>query len=80
MLPALARLPDVTLAKGGITSHVTLEVGLGCERAHVVGPIATGVACWRVPVAGRELNYLIFPGNVGDPDHLANVVSLVMDR
>lgn len=80
VLPALARLPGVILAKGGITSHVTLEVGLGCGRAHVVGPIAPGVACWRVPIADRELNYLIFPGNVGDQDHLADVISLVMDR
>lgn len=79
VLPAVAHLPFVILAKGGITSQVTLAEGLGCERAYVMGPIATGVACWRVSAAGRQYSYLIFPGNVGGDEHLADVVSLVLD-
>ncbi len=80
VLPAMVRLPGVILAKGGITSHITLTHGLRADRALVVGPIATGVARWRVPIGGRELDYLVFPGNVGDQDHLAAVVSLILDR
>jgi uncharacterized protein YgbK (DUF1537 family) len=80
VLPAVAHLPSVILAKGGITSQVTLAEGLGCDRAYVMGPIANGVACWRVAAAGREFTYLIFPGNVGGDEHLADVVSLVVDR
>jgi uncharacterized protein YgbK (DUF1537 family) len=80
VLPAIAHLPSVILAKGGITSHVTAASGLGCDEAMVIGPIATGVARWRVSVDGRELDYLVFPGNVGDDEHLAAVVSLILDR
>ena len=80
VLPAMASLPSVILAKGGITSHVTAASGLGCDRAFVVGPIATGVARWRVSADGCELDYLVFPGNVGDDHHLAAVVSLILDR
>ena len=80
VLPAIAHLPSVILAKGGITSHVTAASGLGCDGAMVIGPIATGVARWRVSVDGRELDYLVFPGNVGDDEHLAAVVSLILDR
>jgi uncharacterized protein YgbK (DUF1537 family) len=76
----MACLPNVILAKGGITSHVTLANGLGCDRAYVIGPISTGVARWRVTASGRELEYLVFPGNVGNDEQLAAVVSLVMDR
>jgi uncharacterized protein YgbK (DUF1537 family) len=80
ILPAMNDLPTTVLAKGGITSQVTAEIGLGCDEAHVVGPVATGVALWhlRAP-SGRGYDYLVFPGNVGDDDHLANVVSLVLD-
>jgi uncharacterized protein YgbK (DUF1537 family) len=80
VLPQLARLPGVILTKGGITSHVTVAQGLGCDRAFVAGPIATGVALWRVVAPRRRLDCLIFPGNVGDDEHLARVVSLVLDR
>jgi uncharacterized protein YgbK (DUF1537 family) len=80
VLPAMACVPGVVLAKGGITAHVTAASGLGCDRALVVGPIATGIARWRVSVDGRELDFVVFPGNVGDQDHLSAVVSLILDR
>lgn len=80
VVPRVAHLPSVILTKGGITSHVTVADGLGCDRAYVAGPIATGVALWRIVAGQRELGCLIFPGNVGDDDHLATVVSLVLDR
>jgi uncharacterized protein YgbK (DUF1537 family) len=73
-------VPSVVMGKGGITSHVTLAEGLRCDRGYVVGPIAPGVARWRVCANDRELDYLVFPGNVGDDEHLAAVVSLVIDR
>ena len=76
----IASLPGVILTKGGITSHVTVAQGLGCDRAFVAGPVATGVALWRVATPRRRLDCLIFPGNVGDDEHLARVMSLVLDR
>jgi uncharacterized protein YgbK (DUF1537 family) len=73
----LPRLPDVLVAKGGITSQVVLEHGVGVREAHVAGPVATGVALWDVTARGRALSYLVFPGNVGGPDHLTAVVRMV---
>ena len=73
----LRRLPDVLVAKGGITSQVVLARGLGAREARVAGPVATGVALWDVTARGRALSYLVFPGNVGGPDHLTAVVRMV---
>jgi hypothetical protein len=65
-------LPDAIVAKGGITADVTIRVGLGADAAEVVGPIADGVALWRV---GRDLDYVVFPGNVGGDGLLATLVT-----
>ena len=69
--------PDVVVAKGGITSQVVLETGLGAHEARVAGPVAAGVALWNVESGGRQVAYLVFPGNVGDETHLTHVVRLV---
>jgi uncharacterized protein YgbK (DUF1537 family) len=69
--------PDVVVAKGGITSQVVLETGLGAHEARVAGPVAAGVALWNVESRGRRVAYLVFPGNVGDQTHLTRVVRLV---
>ena len=66
--------PSVVVAKGGITSCVTLRDGLGVAAAEVVGPVLPGVSLWR---AG-ELDYLVVPGNVGDDRLLADIVALVL--
>lgn len=69
--------PDVVLAKGGITSQVVLEEGLGVDQAVAAGPVAAGVALWDVRVRGRRMAYLVFPGNVGGPSLLTDVVRMV---
>ena len=57
--------PDVVIAKGGITSAVTLLVGFGEQRGRRAGPGAAGrLALARS--AGGPLDYLVVPGNVGD--------------
>lgn len=71
-------LPRVIVAKGGITSHVTLHIGLGVEEAEVVGPVLPGVSRWQVDVGGAVLEYVVVPGNVGDDDLLATLVRLVL--
>ena len=38
--------PDVIVAKGGITSAVTLRDGVGAAEAEVVGPVEPGVSRW----------------------------------
>ena len=67
----------VVIAKGGITSAVTARDGLGAHSARVVGPIATGVALWRLSTG---TDYAVFPGNVGGPDLLADVVAAIAPR
>lgn len=71
---AIAPRPDVVVAKGGITSCVTLRDGLGAAEAEVVGPVLPGVSRWR---AG-DLDYLVVPGNVGDDRLLADIVGCVL--
>lgn len=71
---AIEPRPSVVVAKGGITSCVTLRDGLGVRAAEVVGPVLPGVSRWR---AG-DLDYLVVPGNVGDDRLLADLVALVL--
>ena len=72
----LAPAAGVILAKGGITSAVVLRTGLGVEVAHVVGPVAPGVAWWR-PAHDPELACLVAPGNVGNADLLTQLLDLL---
>ena len=61
--------PDLLVVlKGGVTSAVTLDRGLGAVRALIEGPVLPGVALWSIrDPAARSV--LVVPGNVGD-DHL----------
>jgi uncharacterized protein YgbK (DUF1537 family) len=73
-------LPSVELviAKGGITSADVARVGLGTRSATVLGQVAAGISVWRLTaVDGRELLYVVVPGNVGGPDALADVLGAV---
>ncbi len=80
ILSRLDPQPDVVVAKGGITSAITVRAGLGTTRAWVVGPIVDGVALWRVRSAeGAEVPFVVFPGNVGGDETLADVVSMILD-
>jgi uncharacterized protein YgbK (DUF1537 family) len=66
--------PTCVVAKGGITSCVTLRDGFGATGADVVGPLLPGVSLWRA----EDLDYVVVPGNVGDERLLADVVELVL--
>jgi uncharacterized protein YgbK (DUF1537 family) len=78
VVAALEPVPDVVIAKGGITSHVTLQDGLGADEAEVVGPVLPGVSRWTVDRPDRTIDYLVVPGNVGDDDLLRTLVDQVM--
>ncbi len=65
--------PRYLIAKGGITSSDLATRGLGVKRVIVAGQLLPGVPAWRT---GDEttfpgLCYIVFPGNVGGPDALA---------
>jgi uncharacterized protein YgbK (DUF1537 family) len=70
--------PPVIIAKGGITSAVTLHTGLGVDVAEVVGPVLPGVSLWHAEAGQRPLDYLVVPGNVGDEDLLVRLLDVVM--
>ncbi|MGW4928241.1 four-carbon acid sugar kinase family protein [Agromyces sp. NPDC004153] len=76
-------LPDVSVvvAKGGITSAEVARTGIGARSALVLGQVLPGVSAWRMASRdGRELLYIVVPGNVGGPDTLVRVLDAVGAR
>ena len=70
-------VPSVVVAKGGITSYVTLREGLGVDAATVVGPLLPGVSLWNVDVASRSIPFIVVPGNVGGLELLVDLLDLL---
>ena len=65
------------VAKGGITSSDIGTRGFGVRRAEVAGQMLPGtISVWILPEdsAFPGLPYVIFPGNVGEPGTLAEVI------
>jgi uncharacterized protein YgbK (DUF1537 family) len=68
--------PRYIIAKGGITSSDAATKGLGMKRAMILGQAAPGVPIWRCeePTSRHTgVPYIVFPGNVGGDDTLAEV-------
>lgn len=70
--------PRFLLVKGGITSSDIATEALGVKKARVLGQILPGVPVWRLGAESRfpDMAYIIFPGNVGSPQALAEIVTL----
>jgi uncharacterized protein YgbK (DUF1537 family) len=68
--------PRFLIAKGGITASDAATGGLGMRRASVMGQAAPGVPVWRLGPETRfpGLGYVVWPGNVGGPDALRDLV------
>ena len=64
------------VSKGGITSNDVLSSGLALTAARVLGQILPGVTVVQTPAEHRipAMPVVIFPGNVGDDDALAEAV------
>lgn len=73
----IATQPRYVLAKGGITSSDVATKGLGVKRALVLGQLLPGVPIWLLGPESRypDTAYVVFPGNVGGPDALAEAWS-----
>jgi uncharacterized protein YgbK (DUF1537 family) len=69
--------PRYIIAKGGITSSDLATKALGVRRAMTLGQIVPGVPVWRLGPESRfpGLAYVVFPGNVGQVETLADIVS-----
>lgn len=82
-LVAVVRAIDVRpawiIAKGGITSSDVATQGLAIRRADVLGQILPGVPVWRAGAESRfpGVRYVVFPGNVGGPEAIAQLVGLL---
>ena len=72
----LNRRPGWLLAKGGITSNDVLTKGLKAKSARVLGQVASGVSALRLgpESAYPGLPFIVFPGNVGGPSTLADLI------
>ena len=78
LMDVVQRLPDTLgflVSKGGITSNDVLSTGLALTASRVLGQILPGVTVVQTPADHRlpQLPVVIFPGNVGGNDALAEV-------
>jgi uncharacterized protein YgbK (DUF1537 family) len=75
----LSVTPRFLIAKGGITASDLATEALGVRRAMVPGQVAPGVPCWLLGPGSRfpGIPYVIFPGNVGTAETLAQVIELL---
>ena len=67
----------LTFSQGGITSSDAATKGLEMKRALILGQAAPGVPIWRCneeTSRHQGVPYIVFPGNVGGDDTLAEVV------
>jgi uncharacterized protein YgbK (DUF1537 family) len=86
LLVALARAAlrsaggvDYLLIKGGTTAYEVATRACGAASVDVLGQVAPGVPAWRVRAPARFAGLLLiaFPGNVGGPDTLVEVLERV---
>ncbi|CAA0840661.1 ketose-bisphosphate aldolase class-II family protein [Striga hermonthica] len=68
--------PRYILAKGGITSSDLATKALEAKRAKILGQALPGVPLWELGPESRHpgVPYIVFPGNVGDKNAVAEVV------
>jgi uncharacterized protein YgbK (DUF1537 family) len=73
--------PRFVIAKGGITSSDVASEALRIRRATVVGPMLPGLVSLWQPETGPAtgIPYIVFAGNVGQADSLAQVVGKLAD-
>ena len=77
VVQGLNAAPRYIIAKGGITSSDVATRGLDVKRAMVRGQILPGVPVWQMGEETRfpGIPYVVFPGNVGGPDALAEATA-----
>jgi uncharacterized protein YgbK (DUF1537 family) len=73
---SISTRPRYIIAKGGITSSDVATRGLAVKRALVMGQILPGVPVWQLGPESRfpGMTYVVFPGNVGGPQSIAEVI------
>lgn len=71
--------PAWMIAKGGITSSDIATKALNVRAAQVLGQILPGVPVWKTGAESRfpDLTYVVFPGNVGSEDAIAQAMTIL---
>jgi uncharacterized protein YgbK (DUF1537 family) len=78
IVSSLSARPRFLIAKGGITSSDVATRGLGVRRAMVLGQLLAGIPVWELGDESKfpGMPYVVFPGNVGQPESLAEAIRL----
>ncbi len=73
VVAGLMATPRFLIAKGGNTASDLATSALGVQRAVVLGQLLPGAPVWQLGEESKfpGLCYVVFPGNVGEPDGLA---------
>ncbi len=79
LVAGLPTRPAWVIAKGGITSSDIATGALNIRRALVRGQAIPGVPVWRTGAESLwpDLDYVVFPGNVGGPGALAEMIVML---
>lgn len=76
IVDGLSVQPKFLIAKGGITSNDVATKGLGVKRAIVAGQLQPGVPVWLLGSESKfpGMHYVVYPGNVGSENGLAQAL------
>ena len=77
IIKAITARPKYVIAKGGITSSDIATKALRFQRALIVGQANPGIPLWRCDQQSSlwpGIVYVVFPGNVGTEDGIAELV------
>ena len=76
IVSAIESRPRYILAKGGNTASDIATKALNVKRAMAPGQASPGVPVWQLGPESRYpgLRYIVFPGNVGGPESLSDIV------
>jgi uncharacterized protein YgbK (DUF1537 family) len=71
--------PKYIISKGGITSSDVATKGLSVRKATILGQILAGIPVWRLGPESKYpgLNYVVFPGNVGNTEALSEIAGIL---
>lgn len=74
--------PRFLIAKGGITSSDLATEALKVKSAKVIGQAAPGISVWKLKQETKfpGMSYVVFPGNVGTEETLAQVILLMSGK
>lgn len=70
-------VPKFIIVKGGITSSDIAVKSLNVKKAEILGQAYPGIPVWQLGDESKYpgIPYIIFPGNVGAPDTLKEIVN-----